>query len=145
MDLDGYWVPLWLRWPSTHIIFVFLQQGRFSWNICGPRRWGNFIGQLGVWQSSNDDWKHICSKMYISINYVDINIYPLTMECNAPLSMFMERAQYQMTILLLLLLLLSRELGGVWFNWNKVKSQKTFDSSAYNTNHGIKTLVLNHV
>ena len=22
--------------------------------------------------------------MYISINYVDINIYPLTMECNAP-------------------------------------------------------------
>ena len=45
-------------------------------------------GQLGVWQSSNDDWKHICSKMYISINYVDINIYPLTMECNAPLSMF---------------------------------------------------------
>ena len=26
--------------------------------------------------------------MYISINYVDINIYPLTMECNAPLSMF---------------------------------------------------------
>ena len=62
------------------------------------------FGQLGVWQSSNDDWKHICSKMYISINYVDINIYPLTMECNAPLSMFMERAQYQMTILLLLLL-----------------------------------------
>ena len=46
------------------------------------------FGQLGVWQSSNDDWKHICSKMYISINYVDINIYPLTMECNAPLSMF---------------------------------------------------------
>ena len=27
-------------------------------------------------------------RMYISINYVDINIYPLTMECNAPLSMF---------------------------------------------------------
>ena len=26
--------------------------------------------------------------MYISTNYVDINIYPLTMECNAPLSMF---------------------------------------------------------
>ena len=26
--------------------------------------------------------------MYISINSVDINIYPLTMECNVPLSMF---------------------------------------------------------
>ena len=46
------------------------------------------FGQLGVWQSSNGNWKHICSKMYLSINYVDINIYPLTMECNAPLSMF---------------------------------------------------------
>ena len=46
------------------------------------------FGQLGVWQSINDNWKHICSKMYVSINYVDINIYPLTMECNAPLSMF---------------------------------------------------------
>ena len=34
---------------------------------------------LGVWQSSNDNWKHICSKMYLSNNYVDINIYPLTM------------------------------------------------------------------
>ena len=37
------------------------------------------FGQLGVWQSSNDNWKHICSKMYLSNNYVDINIYPLTM------------------------------------------------------------------
>ena len=46
------------------------------------------FGQLGVWQSSNDNWKHICSKMFISIKYVDINIYPLTMECGAPLSMF---------------------------------------------------------
>ena len=25
-------------------------------------------GQLGVWQSSNDNWTHICSKMYISNN-----------------------------------------------------------------------------
>ena len=46
------------------------------------------FGQLGVWQSSNDNWKHICSKMYLSNNYVDINIYPLTMNVNAPLSMF---------------------------------------------------------
>ena len=38
------------------------------------------FGQLGVWQSSNDNWKHICSKMYLSNNYVDINIYPLTMD-----------------------------------------------------------------
>ena len=59
------------------------------------------FGQLGVWQSSNDNWKRICSKMYISINYVDINIYPLTMECNAPLSMFIWKGpQYQMTVLL---------------------------------------------
>ena len=47
--------------------------------------------------------------MYISINYVDINIYRLTMECNAPLSMFIwERAQYQMTILLVYLKRLSQ-------------------------------------
>ena len=26
------------------------------------------FGQLGVWQSSNDNWKRICSKMYIPIN-----------------------------------------------------------------------------
>ena len=51
--------------------------------------------------------------MYISINSVDINIYPLTMECNAPLSIFMERAQYQMTILLLLLLRSSVSTGVV--------------------------------
>ena len=37
------------------------------------------FGQLGVWQSSNDNWKHICSKMYLSNNDADINIYPLTM------------------------------------------------------------------
>ena len=64
------------------------------------------FGQLGVWQSSNDNWKHICSKMHISINYVDINIYPLTMECNAPLSMFIWKGrnikwQYYYIILLL--------------------------------------------
>ena len=58
--------------------------------------------------------------MYISINYVDINIYPLTMECNAPLSMFMERAQYQMTILLLLLYLSDNDLDGVSNNESEV-------------------------
>ena len=31
---------------------------------------------------------HLFKDVYISINHVDINIYPLTMECNAPLSMF---------------------------------------------------------
>ena len=45
------------------------------------------FGQLGVWQSSNDNWKHICSKMYLSNNYVDNNIYPLTMNVMLLLSM----------------------------------------------------------
>ena len=42
-----------------------------SFSACTPKLWNQLI----------------CYKMNISINYVDINIYPLTMECNAPLSM----------------------------------------------------------
>ena len=50
--------------------------------------------------------------MYLSNNYVDINIYPLTMNVMRLLSMFIwKRAQYQMTILLLLLLLLYYYVG----------------------------------
>ena len=72
--------PIWIPTVKDRLVPVPQNYGISSQII---------FRQLGVWQSSNDNWKHICSKMYISINFVDINIYPLTMECNAPLSMFL--------------------------------------------------------
>ena len=62
--------PTWKPTVTDHLVPVPQNYGISSQII---------FGQLGVWQSSNDNWKHICSKMYLSNNYVDINIYPLTM------------------------------------------------------------------
>ena len=90
MSHHGYWdqrprtysasrIPTWNPMVTNCLVSVYQNYESSSQII--------FV-QLGVWETSNDNWKHIYSKMYISINYVDINIYPLTMEWNAPLSMF---------------------------------------------------------
>ena len=62
--------PTWKPTVTDHLVPVPQNYGISSQII---------FGQLGVWQFSNDNWKHICSKMSLSNNYVDINIYPLTM------------------------------------------------------------------
>ena len=62
--------PTWKPTVTDHLVPVPQNYGISSQII---------FGQLGVWQSSNDNWKHICSKMYFSNNYMDFNIYPLTM------------------------------------------------------------------
>ena len=62
--------PTWKPTVTDHLVPVPQNYGISSKII---------FGQLGVWQSSNDNWKHICSKMILPNNYVDINIYHLTM------------------------------------------------------------------
>ena len=84
--------PTWKPAVTDHLVPVPQNYGISSQIV---------FGQLGVWQSSNHNWKHICSKMYLSNNYVDINIYPLTMNVICAFEhVYMERVQYQMTILL---------------------------------------------
>ena len=110
--LKEYVPPRTLRSTSKNLLCEprnkMKTYGDRSFSACAPKLWNQLpdniraAGSVAIFKRR---LKKICSKMYISINSVDINIYPLTMECNAPLSMFMERAQYQMTILLLILLL----------------------------------------
>ena len=54
--------PTWKATMTDRLVPV-LQNYRSSSQIISR--------QLGVWQSSNDNWKHICSNMIISNNYMD--------------------------------------------------------------------------
>ena len=89
--------PTWKPTVTDRLVPVPLNYGIISHII---------FGQLRVWQSSNDNWKHIGSKMYISINYVDINIILWQWNVMRLWALFKwKSSQNQMTILLLLLLL----------------------------------------
>ena len=92
--LKEYVPPRTLRSTSKNLLCEprnnMKTYGDRSFSACAPKLWNQLpdniraAGSVAIFKRQ----KHICSKMYISINYVDINIYPLTMECNAPLSMF---------------------------------------------------------
>ena len=67
------YVPPWtLRSPSKNLLCEpktnMKTYGDRSFSACASKLWNQLpiiSGQLGVWQSSNDNWKHICSKISI--------------------------------------------------------------------------------